>query len=460
MMSPIAEIPVGFDVAVVGAGSAGVAAAVAAAESGARTVLIEASEHVGGTLVGQLLEHSAGFHDVVGNQVVGGVAQRIVDRLKAFGGTPGHIRDDVGYTATRTPVNDAELAMAEAVLLKEAGVELWLRSPVVAATVCGEQDAARVDRLDVETPQGRRAVRATAVVDCSGDAVVAALAGATFHADAAGSTQPASMLLRLGGVDFTELLDYARRNPADLRPGNLVGDAEADHVNLWGFGRLLALGWRDGLLSWRRSEMHLAGWPTRGEAILNVTRRPWDPGAAGATYLQLAQQVLEVVAWFRAVVPGGERAYLADVADRVGVRESRRVVGRATITREHVVAGGRSRDSIALGAFPIDIHAAGASGMAQATELRSSFDVPYGALVAAGPSNLLVGGRCISSTHEANGSVRITATCMATGEAAGVAAALAAADGIPAVEVSIGALQQRLRARGVLGARPGAPTDC
>ncbi|TDE09286.1 FAD-dependent oxidoreductase [Jiangella asiatica] len=440
------------DVVVAGAGSAGVAAAVAAAESGARTVLVEASGHVGGTLAWQLLEHSAGFHDVRGNQVVGGVGQRIVDRLRQYGGTPGHIADDVGYTATRTPVNHAELAMAEATLLADAGVQVLLNCPVVAAVT----DGRRVRGLDIETPDGRRHVTAPVFVDASGDAVLATLAGATVHDDVP-HRQPASLLLKLGGVDFAALLAYAADHPDDLRPGNAVGSPDDECVNLWGFGRLLDAGHRQGLLELRRTELHLAGWPRRGEAVLNVTRVPW-PGAGldgGAAYLRLSKQVLEVVRWFRQLVPGGREAYLSAVADRLGVRESRRVVGLATLTRDDVVSGRRHPDSVATGAFPIDIHDASTPGLEHADTIASSYDIPFGCLVPRDLDNALVAGRCVSSTHEGNGSVRITGTCFATGEAAGVAAALVADGATTVAALDVPRLQDLLRRRGVLGARDG-----
>lgn len=439
-----------YDVVVVGAGTAGVAAAVAAAEEGARTLLVERGGGVGGTLVWQLLEHSAGFHDVDGTQVVSGVGQRIVDLLAHYGGTPGHIGDDVGYTATRTPVNHAELAMAESVMLAEAGVTFWPYAAVVATAV----DSGRIRELAVESPAGRRRLGVRAVVDASGDAVVAAQAGAGFQSDATGSIQPASLLLKVAGFDFGPLLELARTHPEVLREGNKVGTANDDHINLWGFRALLDDAHRRGILSWRRTEMHLAGWPTRGECVVNLTRTTSpsdaDPGDHGATYLTLARQALEAARFFRECVPGGERSYIAAVADRVGVRESRRVLGVETLTHEDVIGGRQRSDAVAQGAFPIDIHDASAPGLSHTDAPRAAYQIPFGALVVAGLDNLLAAGRIVSSTHEANGSVRITATCFATGEAAGVTAAVVAADGDAARQVSVARVQDILRRRGAL----------
>jgi hypothetical protein len=442
---PIDEVA---DVVVVGAGSAGVAAAVAAAEEGARTLLVEASGHVGGTLAWQLLEHSAGFHDVHGNQVIAGFGERLIQRLRDIGGSPGHVRDDVGYTATRTPVNHAELALMETVLLGEAGVSLRLNTPLVGV----ERDGTRIAALVVQSPAGRRRLLPRQVVDASGDAVVARRAGAEFHTDAGASRQPASLTFKLGGIDFAALLAYARANPADFRSGSVIGDAHAADVNLWGFGALLARGYQSGLLSLQRTELHLAGWPLRGEAVVNASRvaSGSDDNWTADAVIALSRQVLEFARWFRETVPGCANAYVAAVADRIGVRESGRVVGRATLTREDLLHPVRRPDAIAQAAFPIDIHDPDRPGLSHAEQLGERYDIPYGCLVADGLDNLLLAGRCISSTHEANGSVRITATCFATGEAAGVAAALAARDTAPASAVDVQALRDMLLRRGVL----------
>lgn len=437
------------DVLVVGAGSAGVAAAVAAAEEGAATLLVEASGAVGGTLSGQLLEHSAGFHDVHGNQVIAGFGQRLVDRLVQEGASPGHVRDDVGYTATRTPLNHVELSLVEAQFLADAGVRVWLHAPLVEV----RQDGEGLTGCVLETRNGRRTVRCRAVVDTSGDAVAARLAGARVHKDAGGQQQPLSILFKLGAVDFELLLAYARANPDDFRAGSTVSPAQAFDVNLWGFGSLLKAGYAAGELSLEREEMHVAGWPRRGELVVNVTRYAAstdDADWTGAAYLGLARQIMEFARWFRLRVPGCANAYVAAIGNQVGVRESARIVGRYTMTADDVLGGARFHDRIARGAFPIDIHSANQPGLSHTERVDVDFDIPYRALVVDGLSNFLVAGRCLSSSHEANGSLRITATCFATGEAAGVAAAMAARHNLSAACVSVGDLQARLRARGAL----------
>ncbi len=255
-------------------------------------------------------------------QVIAGFGERLVTRLRDVGASPGHVRDDVGYTATRTPINHAELGLMETVLLGEAGVALWLNAPLVAV----EREGSRIAALIVQTPAGRRRLIPGQVVDASGDAVVARRAGAQFHSDAQTVRQPASLTFKLGGIDFAALLAYARANPADFRSGSIIGDATSAHVNLWGFGRLLARGYQSGLLGLQRTELHLAGWPLRGEAVVNasrVTTGSHEDNWTGEAVIALSRQVLEFARWFRETVPGCAHAYVAAVADRIGVREIR-----------------------------------------------------------------------------------------------------------------------------------------
>lgn len=437
------------DVLVVGAGSSGVAAAVTAAEEGAATLLVEAAGEVGGTLAWQLLEHSAGFHDGSGRPVVGGFGQRLVDRLQWSGSSPGHVRDDTGYTATRVPINHAELPLVEASMLADAGVELWLESPAVNVDRVG----GAIRAVQIETPEGRRTVTPKMVVDCSGDAHVANLANAPFQSDGRGQQQPASMLFKLANVDFGALLEYARAHSEDLRQGSTVGDVADETVNLWGFGHLLAAGEKAGDLSFARSEMHLAGWPRRHELVVNLTRVPtngWDGDDKGHAYIELSRQILEAVRWFRRAVPGCGDCYIAASAARIGIRESRRLAGHTTLTEADLRNQRRFSEVIARGAFPLDIHDRERPGLSHTCPLSGAFDIPYGCLYTDELDNLLVAGRIISSTHVANGSVRITGTCFATGEAAGAAAAFAAGQRLSTTKIDVLELQHILRRRGAI----------
>lgn len=423
------EIVARVDVLVVGAGSAGVAAAVAAAETGARTLILESSGRVGGTLVHQLLEHSAGFHDASGRTIIRGFGQRLVDRLVKNGSSPGHTTDFTGYTATRTSINHAEASLVETTMLAEAGAQLAVNALAVGTVVTGGP----YQVLLAQSPRGPIGIEYLVVVDCTGDASVAAMQGAKMSEDIE-ATQPTSLLFKVAGVNFSELLAYVEEHPEEFRlPLAERPGIHDEAINLWGFGSLLAAGHSSGALRFRRTELHFAGWPRRGEAILNVTRSAssgLDALDLGQSLTELAAQVTDVVRWLRASVAGFTDAYLLDIASRVGVRETRRIFGEYVITDRDCMVGRQFPDNIAQCGFPLDVHDSGGPGLSSTAAVPDPFGIPLRALIPVGAHQLLVAGRPISSTHRANGSVRITGPCFATGEAAGVAAALAAGVGI------------------------------
>jgi len=195
------EIPIRYQagVVVVGGGVAGVSAAIAAARTGADTLLIERYGALGGNLTIGLLEASMSFHDRRGKQLIGGIPDEIVQRLKAAGGSVGHVEDDVGYSGTVTPYDPEELKMVCLEMTQEAGVRLLLHTWVVDTVV----DGACLRGLLIENKSGRQGVAGQVFVDCSGDADVAALAGAEFLKGRAqdGLTQPMSILFKVGNIN-------------------------------------------------------------------------------------------------------------------------------------------------------------------------------------------------------------------------------------------------------------------
>ena len=243
------EIPIRYraEVVVVGGGVAGVSAAIAAARNGADTLLIERYGALGGNLTIGLLEASMSFHDRQGKQLIGGIPDEIVRRLKAAGGSVGHVEDDVGYCGTVTPYDPEELKMVCLEMTREAGVRLLLHTWVVAAVV----DASRLTGLLIENKSGRQGVWGHVFVDCSGDADVAALAGAEFlkGREQDGLTQPMSILFKVGHVNVDDVIAYVERCPEDFQLAKAPGDLRhSAAIHLWGFGRILEAGYATGAL--------------------------------------------------------------------------------------------------------------------------------------------------------------------------------------------------------------------
>lgn len=438
-----------YDVVVAGAGTAGIFAAIAAARNGASTLLIERGGFVGGHIATQLLEHSVGWFDANGVQIVGGLANELVDRLVAEGASPGHVRDDTGYTKRRLPIEHELYKSVVCTWIAEEGVDLLVYTPVVGLS---EQSGSAF--VIVETKSGRQAFKASALVDATGDADLCAFCGCEFLNPPDGDTQPVSMLFKLAGVDHDKLLDYVIANPADfklgVKPEDLRGE---DFINLWGFGKLLANGFKKGLISLNRNELHYSGHVKSGEAVINVTRYAADATDArqmGKAEAALRRQVLEFTRFFRQMVPGFEKAFLSATAACAGVRESRRIRGQAVLTVDDVRAGRPAPDAVARGGFPIDSHDAKGNSMDGTEHVPSGYDIPLGIMLPVSGPNLIVAGRSISADRKALASARITGTCIAMGQAAGTAAALSAHSGTEIKSLDIPHLQETLLQQGAI----------
>lgn len=440
----------GYDVVVAGAGTAGIVAAIAAARNGARVLLVERGGFLGGHIAGQLLEHSAGWFDAHGTRIVGGMPQELVDRLVAAGASPGHIRDDTGYTRYRVPVNHEIYKSVVTAWVVEAGVDILLFSPVCSVM----SDGTRLEGVIVENKSGRAAYSAKAFVDCTGDADIAWLAGCELLSSPGDATQPVSLLFKLGGIDHGALLDYVAGNPSEFKMGVAPEQLRQEpYVNLWGFGDLLKRAHADGVLSLLRHELHYSGEVARGEAVINLTRHPADATRADdltTAEIILRRQVLEALTFFRRYVPGCRDAFLAATASSVGVRESRRIAGVYELTEADIRGGRHFADNIAIGGFPIDSHDPKGPSLDGSDPVKRGYGIPYRALVPRRIDQLIVAGRCISAERRALASARITGTCMAMGQAVGTAAALSAASGRTLRDLEMSKLQDVLRAQGAI----------
>jgi hypothetical protein len=452
MVEPAREIPVidDYTVIVAGGGTAGMVAAVAAARNGAKVLLLERSGFLGGNIATQLLEHSAGWFDGGGAPIVGGLPEELVRRLMAAGASPGHVRDDTGYTHFRVPVNHEAFKSVVAAWVAEAGVAVRLFTPVCAVL----RDERAVSGVIVENKSGRIAYTARVLIDCSGDADAAALAGCPMLSRPDDDVQPASLLFKIGGIDYARLLDFVDASASCFKLGVPVEQLRGEpYVNLWGFGPELRRAFADKVLSVERNELHFAGVVAQSEAVINLTRYATNGTSAeqlAAAEIALRRQVLEGVSFFRRYVPGCEAVFLSATAACVGVRESRRILGLYELKDDDIRQGRNFDDAIALGGFPMDSHDPHGASLDGTEHVRQAYGIPYRALVPMGTDGILVAGRCISAERRALASARITGTCMAMGQAAGTAAALAAAGNCSPRTLDIASLRATLLAQGAI----------
>lgn len=426
---PAREVPVWreVDIVVVGGGLAGVGAAIAAGRAGARVLLVEAQGFLGGTMTAVTVGSICGeyvLENGTPRRIVGGLIEDLVNRLMAR----GEARGPECWLQTATTIYDP-FAMRCVLdeMIHEAGVEILMHTRCIDL----DQKENRITGLVLGFRSQLFAVRCRQIIDCTGDGEVAALAGVPWECDLEHLQMPSAMF-RFGGV-APGTLDTLDR--AALRARLELAVAEGMDLPRTA-GGLFSL--RDGMVH------------------ANVTRlehgaRSPDPLSAEemtATEIEGRRQVKLYVSAFRRFVPGFEKAFVADAGSLAGIRESRRIRGRHVLTADEVLRGAKSDTAIACSAWPVEDHGADRKTRWVWLEPGSYYQVPFGCLVPErGPGNLLIAGRCVSAEHDAHASLRVGATCMAMGQAAGLAAAIAIDDGIAAVgDIAIDKLQARLTA--------------
>ncbi|MBV8726210.1 MAG: FAD-dependent oxidoreductase [Candidatus Eremiobacteraeota bacterium] len=434
------------DVLVVGGGNAGCAAAIAAARHGARTLLVERYGFLGGTATASMVGPWMTFHSS-SERIVGGIAQEIVDRLVAKGASPGHLHDASDYVATITPFDPEVHKALLFEMMAEAGVDLLLHAYFLDATV-GDHT---VNGASFATVAGERKYEARITIDATADAYVAAAAGvATQQGDERGRVQPATLIFRISHVDLAQTAAYLRSHPDQART-SLAAD-ERTPETLTAVAGLYDL-WHDarerGEVTIPRELVSFFITPYRDEVTVNMTRvtniDPLEPDDLTRAEIEARLQAMQLIEFFRKRVPGFADARIAATATQIGIRESRRIVGEYTLTRDDVLEARHFDDGIARSAYPIDLHNPSGSGTTtHRLPAGQSYEIPYRCLVPKDVDQLLVAGRCISTTHEALASTRLTPTVMTLGQAAGTAAALANERGVTVREVDAQLLRKAL----------------
>ncbi|TDF90533.1 FAD-dependent oxidoreductase [Paenibacillus piri] len=453
-----------YEVAVIGGGPAGVAAAIAAARSGARTVLIEPSSFLGGAGTGSLVGPwmTNYFQDT---QVIKGIFQDVVDELVTYEGSTGTVKcpyDKTGSTQGTggyiTPFDAEILKFVLNKLVLEAGVKLLLNTYVDQVNAAD----GKVESVGIRSKSEKSLIRAMIYVDATGDGDIAAAAGAKyeFGRSTDGLAQPVSALFKMSYVDLDAFIDYTLSHREELvwvtypeLPGNLPGHFAKRMVALSGFNRMVAEAKDKGELNVGRERLTIFSDYRDGDVLFNATRVNRIDGTNNEHLIraevELREQVMSVVAFARKYLPGFKRASLSSAASRVGVRETRRIIGDYVLAQDDVLHGAKFADSIAKGCFPVDIHSPHDQTNVW-TELDDAYDIPYRSLLPARLDNLLVAGRCISATHEALASTRVQSHCMAIGQAAGVAASMAAEQNSLTRQINVRQLQDHLRSQNAI----------
>lgn len=410
---PIVERP---DVLVVGGGSAGLSAAVAAARNGADVLLIERFSYLGGLATGGLIILLLTMDDGAGRQTVGGLCQEIVDRMarrdavyfppkgewnapnprlvehyQRWGlvwGSPSKEGHRVRYSVAFDPY---AFIMAGDEMIKEANVRImyqtWACEPVV--------EEGSIKAVVIQNKAGRQAIVPGVVIDATGDGDIFAAAGEPFESE---RVHPWLWFLMSGVKDIEAALD-ARKGLFFHTPGT---------------GHVLV--------------------PWGGEARVTMKIDATNPQEVSQALFECRQMVAEEAARLRANVPGFEDAYVSLMADQLGITESRRLLGEYVMTRDDMDAP-----------FPDVVARTG-----HWTKYDCVYNIPYRSLLTRGLENLLVAGRCLSVDHRVHHATKEIPPCMATGQAAGTAAAMVSGSRTSVKALDVVALQARLREQGAI----------
>jgi glycine/D-amino acid oxidase-like deaminating enzyme len=425
-----------FDVVVVGSGSAGSTAAIAAARGGADTLLVEKLPFLGGVSTA-VLDTFYGFYTPgsASRKVVGGIADEVVGALRDLG--PVVERPNTFGAGTGVTYHPDHLKVAWERLVLEAGARVLLHAFVQDVVV----NDGRVEALIVATKSGLQRIAGRAFVDASGDADLCHFAG--FGYELAGELEPAQTLtttFRVANVDLER-----RRSLPKSALNALMAEASSsgafDMPRREGSDHITPVEGMTATIMTR-----LESFRRDGDRVVNAT----DPDFLTAAEIAGRRQALEYVRFLTDRVPGYERARLATLGTQIGVRETRRVHGDYRLTRDDVLSARRFDDSVGLCGAPIEDHHAGADTRWQYLPDGQAVDIPFRTLLVRDAANVLVAGRCFSATHDAHASVRSMAQCMAMGQAAGSAVALATAAGRDPRDLPVRALQDRLVADGAI----------
>lgn len=416
------------DVLVLGAGPAGVAAAISAAREGASTMLVEQTGDVGGIATAGLMSHWTG-------NTQGGIYEEILDRS-------ADLRTDADYGFNGSPrqiINPERLKTVLLEMLEEAGVQLLLYTFVSSPIM---QSETQVGGAIVENKTGRQAILAKVVIDCTGDGDLAARSGAAYRKgrETDGSMQPVTIMFKVGGVDYSRA----------VFPGKFE-----DYIQIPA-GEIQALG--KAALPFPAGHVLLYRTSLPGVVTCNMTNCIGIDGTKTEDLVRATRvcrsQMDSIVQFLRSTVPGYENCYILSSASLIGVRETRHFKGVKTITEEDIRASRVFDDwAVTYASFNFDVHNMSGNGLdatgAQDAFTATYYTIPYGCLVPETIDGLLLAGRDISGTHMAHANYRVMPICANMGQAAGIAAAICAKNSIQPREVDVKLLQKHLLENGV-----------
>ncbi len=423
-----------YNVIVVGGGPAGTVAAISAARNGQKVLLVESGNALGGAMHNMLvlpfMEYFTPIHKGgTPFELARGIFSEIVDRNIEI------MRDLEGNDAyfARKPMayfNEEYMKIVLSRMVREAGADILFHARFLSA----ECENNKISSIKVVSRGEVLTLEADTYIDCTGDAEVAYRAGfpTRLGRESDNLCQPMTLCFRVAGVDKAKFWnkDNLKLMQQLYREAKLRGEIKNP---------------REDVLVFNTTHPNIIH--------LNTTRvvmhNPTDPIAISEAEEIAREQVYEMFRFLRKYIAGCETATLLSTASHIGIRESRMIDGEYTLTQEDLLSCAKFDDGIAACNYDIDIHNPEGSGTTHYFfKDFTYYTIPYRCLVPKNSANLLVAGRCISSTHEAQASYRVIPYVCVLGEAAGVAAAVAVKDGTTVKDADVAKIQAQLRAQG------------
>lgn len=393
---------INYDVIVVGGGSGGIGAAAGAAKAGAKVLLIERNPFLGGNATQSSLNSYCGFFtkEEPAMRVVGGIGDLVLNKLSKLNSCTGPLRlSSWGIVVMITDPEAVKYILDE--IIEELGIDILLHTNVIKA----ETNNSKIDNLICQDDEGIFNATAKVFVDATGEANLTFLSGGMFvYGNTEGNVQNGTLSLRFGGVEDNSSIDQAVVEKA------------------------IASGIRDGIGPLSRKTCVPMPIPNTMDVIVNLS----DENVNGLDAVSLTRSEISgrkqsraYLQIFRRYIPNCKNAYLVQTGPKIGIRETRHIVGESTICGNDIIHGKKREDSIARGAWPVEIHT-GPGKAPTWCEIKGNgfYDIPLSALKSCNIENLWAAGRIISCDDIAFSSIRVMGTCFATGHAAGVAAAL------------------------------------
>ncbi len=436
-----------IDVLVAGGGTAGIIAGLASARNGAKTLIVEKQRCLGGQFTVGLQGAWVGFSDKQ-KVIIKGIAWELRKNLLA---RDAMVEDDPNTDVCFLYDTEIAKVVLDEMVAQEPNLSVYLDTTIVDTLTDGDT----IIGLKVLSESDFMEIRAAVVIDCSGDAVVAAKAGAPFEIRPKKDIQPMTLMGKMSGVDLDRVKEYYRTHPPIV--DHHVPPAWREFKTFPGF---MHFGLHDELehvdlpehLEYLRSWLGIfTSTPNPGEVTINcsgaIEAHSTEGFESKAEQEAFSQKCLyDVSEAFKRYVPGFEHAYLSTMAALLGIRESRRIIGDYKVTLEDFLEAKEFEDSIGRGAMPAGAHTPdGVTMNVYNLEPGKSMTIPYRCMLPKGKEGLLVAGRCVSYEAPVANCIRCMPQCMAMGEAAGIAASLAVKEGTTPRNVDIPKLQSILK---------------